>query len=1023
MPRLRAVAVVLALVAGLCAATPREAAAQSARFTHLSVEHGLSQSSVQQILQDRRGLLWFGTQEGLNRYDGYRFIVHRARDQDGFLRDHDITALVEDDEGDLWVGTSKGLYRYDLDSGRFEQCAPPVDTLGIARMVAGGDGRIHFATADGRLWRIDPSDGTRRALALDEEALGAHRGVTALARASNGAIWAAAGGALFTIDGTQATRVLTDLGRVSVMASGANGDVWIGRPAGDLLRYRPADRAVDSFPHVPRNVLAIWPSRDGDVWIGARAGGLSRLRPSTGALVTYRQNPDNDASLSGDNVAAIFEDDGGTVWAGSWNGGVSQFNPDAQAFRTLRHLPHVPGSLPADDVLAMIERGDGRLWVISRSGVVAEGDPAAGRFRVTAQVRRDGRMTAIGWWEGRIMIGTASGLLALDTSGRELPLEASWQGHALGSRHIAAIRTTPGAMWMAAGKDLFRVTRPGEGTAVRIDRFALPFEAPASALSMPGHGRLWIGSEAGDIASAEWSGGGATVAIRARESFTARGFVSTLHEDDRQRLWVGTRRGLARVDLGSGAASWLGPQNGLPSSTIVGIAPGADGRLWVGHNRGLTRIDPASGAMVHFGERDGAQGRGYAEGAWTAGPSGALYFAGQGITIFDPRDVYVSAQPPRVIFTSLQILHRPVAPRWQDPDSPLEGTLDAHGEVTLGPGASVFSVEMAPLHYVDPAGTRLMYRLEGFDDDWVETDANNRVATYTNLAPGRYVLRARGGTRSGRWSPQESALVIRILPPWWRTTPALAGWTAIGLLGLGLLVAAGRRRARVKLALLERETLRRESLTDPLTGLHNRRFLVSYLQHEVPRVLREYRTRGAAAASSDANLLLFLIDIDHFKPINDRHSHAAGDRVLARVAAELKEHIRESDLAVRWGGDEFLVVTGSTQRARGRDSAERLRAAVAALGAMTPDDDVPACTLSIGFVAFPFLPHDPAALTWQQTLELADHALRMTKDRQRNSYTGLHAGPHVSAASILTLLDAGVDAPLPAGIDILTPDQ
>ena len=219
----------------------------------------------------------------------------------------------------------------------------------------------------------------------------------------------------------------------------------------------------------------------------------------------------------------------------------------------------------------------------------------------------------------------------------------------------------------------------------------------------------------------------------------------------------------------------------------------------------------------------------------------------------------------------------------------------------------------------------------------------------------------------------------------------------------------------MRLALLERETLRRESLTDPLTGLHNRRFLVTYLQHEVPKVLREYRARGPAAAESGGDLLLLLVDVDHFKSINDRHSHGVGDRVLSRIAATLEEHVRDSDLAVRWGGDEFLVVTRSFQRARAADSAERLRAAVEALGQAQAAEGGPACTVSIGFAAFPFLPHEPDALTWEQTLELADHALRLTKRRKRNSYTGLRASAGLSAAAVLAFLSAGRGAPLPAG--------
>jgi diguanylate cyclase (GGDEF)-like protein len=227
----------------------------------------------------------------------------------------------------------------------------------------------------------------------------------------------------------------------------------------------------------------------------------------------------------------------------------------------------------------------------------------------------------------------------------------------------------------------------------------------------------------------------------------------------------------------------------------------------------------------------------------------------------------------------------------------------------------------------------------------------------------------------------------------------------------------------MRLALLERETLRRESITDPLTGLHNRRFLTTHLQHEVPKLLREYRNRDGAAVETGGDLLLLLVDVDHFKAINDRHSHAAGDRVLARIAGVLKANIRDSDLAVRWGGDEFLVVSRSARRESAADAAERLRGAVAALGATLTTEGLPACTASIGFAPFPFLRAEPDALTWEETLELADHALRLTKARRRNAFTGLRAAARLTAAEVRAFLAAGADAPLPGGLEIVTKDD
>jgi diguanylate cyclase (GGDEF)-like protein len=1043
---LRAASLAAAIVAGGVA--PAVAQPESARFTRLSVEHGLSQSSVLHILQDRKGLIWFGTQEGLNRYDGYRFTVHRAREQDGFLRDHEINALIEDARGGLWVGTSMGLYRHELDTGRFEKCAPPVDGLGIVELIQSGDGRIVFATSDGRLWTLDPADRDRRARALNDGAFAGLTNVTALASGAGSTIWAAAQGRLFKLDlqhqdpraGARLTTALQDVGTVSVMTVDRHGDVWIGRTDDDLLRYHPADGRVERFPRAPRRTLALLVGKGGELWIGARGGGLTRLDPATGQLTVYRHDPENPASLSSDDVPAIYEDAIGGIWVGSWNGGVNRLDPNAQGFRTFRHRARVADSLPADDVTEMTETSDGSLWLVSRSGIVGAGDPRTGRFRTAAVLSNGGRPTAIAAWEARILVGTSRGLVVLAApSGREEPLDPAFGAHGLGERPIAAIRGAPGGIsggtsgvaWIASEKALYRVARAdaeaGPRVRVRVERFDVPIDGEITTLSIAGDGRLWIGSDRGEVVRAAWSGPDAAVVLQPldvaaaspRDLLAAHGVVSALHEDRQGRLWIGTRRGLGRVALASGTVSWIGQPEGLPSTDIASIVGDGDGRIWVGHNRGLTRLgDSTSGVMTHFGDHDGAQGNGYAEGAWAAGASGLIYLAGEGITAFDPREVGVSRSTPRIVFTSLEILHRVVAPRWLEPDSPLDRTIDAQSEVTLDPGATVFSVEMAPIHYADPPSNRLRYRLDGFDRGWIETDAHNRVATYTNLAPGSYVLRARAGTKHGLWSEQEAVVTIHLLPPWWRTNMALAGWGALAIAAAVGIRRATRRRARVKLALLEREALRRDSVTDPLTGLHNRRFLISWLEQEMPKLMREYRARGA---ESGADLLLLLIDVDHFKSINDRLSHGVGDRTLALIAGVLKEHIRGSDLAVRWGGDEFLVVTRSFQRARAADSAERLRAAVEALGTAEAAEGGPAATVSIGFAAYPFLPHAPEALSWEQTLELADHALRLCKRRRRNSYTGLRATNAVTPAVVLEFLARRGGAPLPDVIEILTP--
>jgi len=1022
---------ILWALASLLLAVPIRAEEGSARFVRLSVEDGLPQSSVENILQDRLGFLWFGTQEGLSRYDGYRFVVHRAEDKLGFLRDHTVLSLIQDRAGDLWIGTARGLHRLDLATGRVDREAAEAAELEVAHVIEDAEGGIWFSTTGGGLWNLEPGEsGSRKGRRVATDSLPANTSISALGRGTGSSIWAVSNGRLLLIEGrgekTHATELLHGLGEIRILAPDPTGRIWMAGRDAELVRFDARSGRLDHFPRAPRGILAVLPTRDGGLWIGARALGLSHLDPESGALLTYRHDPEDPSSLSSDDAAALYEYRLGNLWIGCWNGGVNMLDPYGQAFRTLRRRPRVADSLPDDDVTSMTETSDGRLWVGSRNGIVGVGDPHSGRF--TQLIDFPFRVTALGFGEGNLVyVGTDTGLRALDRkSGRQALLPEPLRKAGLDRLPIIALRRGPeGDLWMVSQRSLFRISR-GDGSGASVLRLEPPVKSLISAIFVASSQQVWVGSESGELFVAESSEKKAGLTFRrfvergagSTDSLLTRGFITSIHQDSASRLWLGTRRCLGRVDPSNGSVAWIDERDGLPSTNISGLLGDSHGALWVGTNRGLTRIDLKTLGMAHFGAHEGAQGTGYADDAYAMGGSGLLYFAGSGITAFDPQEVKVDPRHPGIALTSLEILRRAVEPQWLDPSSPLLRAIDSTDALTLSSDASVFAVELAAVHYNDPKGVRFGYRLEGFDPDWIETDAQNRVATYTGLAPGDYRLRARARTKNGTWSEREAALILHVLPPWWRTRPALLGW-----LGLLFLASFGgmvemRRRNRVTIALLERETLRHESLTDPLTGLHNRRFLTTYLQHEVPKSLREYKVKGPSAGDSGGDLLFLLMDVDHFKRINDDHSHATGDRVLAGIAGALQEHIRDSDLAVRWVGDEFFIVSRSIGRSHAAHAAERLRAVVEAFGREMAAVKGPACTLSIGYAAFPFLPHDPAALTWEQTLEVADRAMILSKLNRRNSHTGLIAGPGLTAGAVLDFLSAGPDAPLPEGVEI-----
>ena len=966
------------------------AAAASAHFSRISVERGLSQSSVESIAEDRFGFLWFGTQEGLNRFDGYRFTVHQPSARPGHLQDGFIRSITPDHAGNLWVGTATTLQNLDLATGRFSEPAAP-DGIGVRlnTLRVAPDGRLWFAGMNGGLW-TRAANQTGHAELVVVDGLGATAPVTAVALESANRLWIAASGQLLSLEVREKSGAISVTARVVLRDAGfirvihiRDGALWLGRQGAPLLELDPRSGRVIEHPALPRHVLTIASGKEGRLWIGGKGAGLTRFDPKTGETIVYRHEPGNETSLAENDVAVVHEDRGGSLWVGAWNGGLSRLNLYAQPFRTLRNTPGQVDSLPDDDVTSMAEGVDGRLWAISRNDVLAVGDVRSGSF-ATVPLQRD--FTAIAAAGDAVYAGTTTGLVALDArSGRELALDEIARREDLHRVRIDGLAAHDQELWIVSGATLYRVTKD----AVR--RTALPLNEGLTYLHAASADRLWITYADGVLLRVDHAGGVLRVE-RVLEALTgARGRLVAVAEH-RGVVWLGTALGIGR--LAGNAVLWIEVERGMPSRSVAAIQIDALGALWIAASKGITRFDPASGRAVHFGAVEGAQPSGYVDAGGAIGRSGRFYLAGKGITVFDPREVVMNPYRPRVVFTSLEILHQPVEPSWLDPSSPLRAGIHAASEVTLDPDAVVFSVEMAAPGASNPDAVQYAHRLDGFDDEWIEATADRRVATYTRLAPGTYLLRARARTQSGVSSAEETTLRITILPPWWRTPAALVLWLVLAALAISALIVETRRRTRVRIALAEQEVLRRASVTDPLTGLYNRRFLDAWLKHEVPRTLR----------MPGETLLVVMADLDNLKEINDASGHDAGDRAIRTIADLLQTHARAGDLAVRWGGDEFMLVLRSIDRAEAGRVVERLRRNA---------EDLPGSrtTISLGFAAFPFLEHDPAALPWETTLQLADRALLVSKRRGRSAWTGFMAAPATTAGAVLAALESGAPSP------------
>ena len=299
------------------------------------------------------------------------------------------------------------------------------------------------------------------------------------------------------------------------------------------------------------------------------------------------------------------------------------------------------------------------------------------------------------------------------------------------------------------------------------------------------------------------------------------------------------------------------------------------------------------------------------------------------------------------------------------------------------------------MDFSNPARSRYAYKLEGFDPAWIETSADLRLASYSNLSPGDYVLRVRAHNRSGVASEQQLAIPLTVLPAWWQQWWFRVALLALLAVAIAALVHWRTRLLRQRQQWLENMVRERtaeleaSSLTDPLTGLRNRRFLTQHIESDVALTLRRHEAPAHSQTPDDADLIFFLLDIDHFKQVNDERGHAAGDAVLRQIRGRLQSVFRETDYLVRWGGEEFLIVARETSRGHAADLAERACRAIAEQAFVLDDGSLLSKTCSLGFACFPLAPQDVRAVDWSATVNLADAALLAAKRAGRKRWLGV----------------------------------
>jgi ligand-binding sensor domain-containing protein/signal transduction histidine kinase len=803
------------------------AAPLTLRFEHLGVEQGLTQESVASILQDRHGYLWLGTQAGLNRYDGYRITPFKndpASPQS--LQDNYVQALYEDRAGQLWIGNKGGLDRFDPATQGFVHV---LSKVAVTSIVGDGKNGLWLATGDG-LQHLDIASGQLQMLRHADAELGSINDdrVGAMARDKHGNLWVgtarglemlAAGSTQFQHFGTQESKPENTILSLSI---GPDGVLWAGANKGVQawrLHGQSAERLAVSVPDdlAQLRVVNLLHDSEGTLWLGTFTDGVRRRDPASGRFYRYGRDNLNRHSISDNQISALYQDRTGTLWIGNWYGGADHVDLRSGGFERYSELSGVLPGIGSNKVRAIAAAPDGKLWLGSAAGLALL-DPVQGKVELTSNaVQSPGSLPAAPVaslatdQRGRLWVGTLNGLFWRD------PVSHRYTEMTMGDdtqqRAIQRILVTrDGVIWAGSRAGLYRIDPQTLAMQTYPPDAADPVKLAGRiyALLEDKRGNLWVGTEKGLDRLDRSSGKFAHYRHdpKRRDSL-GHDRVHNLYQDEQERIWIGTAAGLSMMSLGAdGQALFRSfpPANGRSADPVGAILKDEQGRLWISSTAGLSLFNPQTGLFKNYSSKDGLIDGSYFIGSGYRGPDGTLYFGGlEGLTAFKPARIHDNPFAPPVLITDFAIFNQSILSGTARTDVLAQGPVDQARALSLSYRDAMFSFEFAGLHFADAQRNRYAYQLEGFDPNWVTTDAGKRFATYTNLDPGRYVFRVKAANKDGVWNREPVTLTLTITPPVWKTW-----WFRILAACLVLGSAYLLFRIRIRLLVLQKQDLEQE---------------------------------------------------------------------------------------------------------------------------------------------------------------------------------------------------------------------
>ncbi len=782
-------------------------------FEHIGVNDGLSQINITCILQDKRGFMWFGTRDGLNRYDGYKFTVYRNDPNNpNTLSNNFIQDLVEDKDSNIWIATQNGGLnkldqRHEVFTRYMQNDRDPqsISSNNVNKLVLDERNNLWIGTQRGGLNKLDLKTNKFVHYLHDERdpATLSNNNINTLYLDSHHNLWVGTMGGGLNILNRSTGRFTaffhTDRGEnnlsannVSVIYEDKQRNLWIGTLGNGLNVFNAKEKTFlciknDPAFHGPRPgsaILAINENSGGNLWIASENGGISILDKKTLSFTNFSHDDIDNNSLKGNSIYSICRDQIGNMWLGAFSGGINVYKKSTAKFAHYTHNTS-PTSLSNNFVLNLFEDKAGSIWIGTDGGGLNKFDPNTGLF-TRYQKRSDGAgipgnfvLSLSQDAANRLWIGTwGDGLSIFD------PKSNSWSNmrnnpndpNSLNCNNVYSIlHTRDGKTWLGTyngGLNLYNSSdrsfqhfkfSAGDPTSISSDRIY--------SLLEDRNGNLWIGTYDGGLNLMNRKTNTFTRFVHtAKPGSISNNSVPDLFEDHEGNIWVSTFTGINVFNPATKKFTVFTKKDGLRSDLVYAVREDKRGKMWISTNNGISRYDPTTNKFDNFTTEDGVQPDEFKAHSACIARSGKMYFGGlNGFNVFDPNKIVHAKNFSPLVLTRFAVFNKtlPIAKDEKDP-SPLKQDITLTNSITLSYKQSTVSIEYAALDFTHSDRKEYAYLLDGFDKEWNYVGTRTS-ASYTNLPPGDYNFRLKYKTDDGKWSQPTKGLHIGIIPPFWKT--------------------------------------------------------------------------------------------------------------------------------------------------------------------------------------------------------------------------------------------------------------